>query len=72
MKDTISMSNETTSDKMQCDGMPKSKSTKDHDKSCTESSIENEWKGCTMKYINNVKNTPSGDNWQITCGMFEG
>eukprot|EP00957_Ditylum_brightwellii_P186809 14224402-Ditylum_brightwellii.AAC.1 len=60
MKDTIHISNETTSDMMQCDGMPRSESKKDHDKSCTESSIEGEWKGCTMKYINNVKKATSG------------
>eukprot|EP00957_Ditylum_brightwellii_P101676 7748758-Ditylum_brightwellii.AAC.1 len=60
MKDTKRISNETTSDQMQCDGMPRSESTKDHDMSCTESSIDDEWKGCTMKYINNVKKAPSG------------
>eukprot|EP00957_Ditylum_brightwellii_P114937 8765654-Ditylum_brightwellii.AAC.1 len=60
MKDIISISTETTNDKMQCNGMPRSESTKDHDKSCTESSIEDNWKGCTMKYINNVKKEPSG------------
>eukprot|EP00957_Ditylum_brightwellii_P007883 596964-Ditylum_brightwellii.AAC.1 len=45
MKGTIRISNETTSDKMQCDGMPKPESTKDYEMSCTESSIEDEWKG---------------------------
>eukprot|EP00957_Ditylum_brightwellii_P120616 9201444-Ditylum_brightwellii.AAC.1 len=52
--------------------MPRSESTKDHDKSCTELSIEDKWKECTMKYINNVKKAPSGGNWQITGGMFKG
>jgi hypothetical protein len=42
MKDTISISDETTSDKMQCDGMPRSESMKDHDISCTELSSADE------------------------------
>eukprot|EP00957_Ditylum_brightwellii_P114340 8718295-Ditylum_brightwellii.AAC.1 len=60
MNDIMSISTETTSDKMQCDGMPRLELTKDHDKSCTELSIEDEWKGCTMQYINNVKKAPCG------------
>eukprot|EP00957_Ditylum_brightwellii_P116535 8889192-Ditylum_brightwellii.AAC.1 len=60
MDDIISISTEITSDKMQCNGMPRLESTKDHDKSCTESSIEDIWKGCTMQYINNMKKAPCG------------
>eukprot|EP00957_Ditylum_brightwellii_P179845 13700347-Ditylum_brightwellii.AAC.1 len=60
MNDIMRISTETTSDMMDCDGMPMLKSAKDHDKSCTESFIEDRWKGCTMQYINNVKKAPCG------------
>eukprot|EP00957_Ditylum_brightwellii_P056286 4266521-Ditylum_brightwellii.AAC.1 len=57
---------------MQCDGMPRLESTKYHDKSSTESSIEDKWKGCMMQYINNVKKAPCGGHWQIIGGMYKG
>eukprot|EP00957_Ditylum_brightwellii_P102130 7785562-Ditylum_brightwellii.AAC.1 len=60
MNDVISISTETTSDMMDCDGMPRLQSAKDHVKSCTELFIEDRWKGCTMQYINSVKKAPCG------------
>eukprot|EP00957_Ditylum_brightwellii_P126611 9650638-Ditylum_brightwellii.AAC.1 len=52
--------------------MPELESAKNHDMSCTELSIEDRWKGCTMQYINNVKKDAFGGHWQITCGMYKG
>eukprot|EP00957_Ditylum_brightwellii_P004374 331767-Ditylum_brightwellii.AAC.1 len=52
--------------------MPELEFAKDHDKSNTESSIKDRWKGCTMQYINNIKKDAFGDHWQITGGMYKG
>eukprot|EP00957_Ditylum_brightwellii_P086071 6548018-Ditylum_brightwellii.AAC.1 len=42
-----------TSDMMACDVTPESKSAKDDDKSSTESSVDDIWKGYTMWRITN-------------------
>eukprot|EP00957_Ditylum_brightwellii_P140520 10705814-Ditylum_brightwellii.AAC.1 len=51
----VSKSKETTSDMMDCNGMPGSEPAKDDDMSSNELSIEDIWEGYTIKSIANVK-----------------
>eukprot|EP00957_Ditylum_brightwellii_P209196 15360755-Ditylum_brightwellii.AAC.1 len=57
---------------MDCDGMPELEPAKADDMSSNELSIEDRWKGCTMQYINNMKNDAFGGHWLISCTMYDG
>eukprot|EP00957_Ditylum_brightwellii_P112264 8559460-Ditylum_brightwellii.AAC.1 len=70
MADTCK-SKETTSDMMACDVMAESKSAKDDDTSSTESSVDDRWKGYTMRRITNVPTDPFGGHWKISCSMYD-
>eukprot|EP00957_Ditylum_brightwellii_P142009 10819633-Ditylum_brightwellii.AAC.1 len=69
MADT-SKSKETTSDMMACDVMPGSESAKDDDKSSTKSSVDDPWKGFTMRHITNVSKDPFGSHLVVSCSMY--
>eukprot|EP00957_Ditylum_brightwellii_P179589 13680537-Ditylum_brightwellii.AAC.1 len=70
MADTCK-SKEMTSDMMACDVIPESKSAKDDDKSSTESSVDDIWKGYTMRLITDVSKAQFGGHWLISCSMYD-
>eukprot|EP00957_Ditylum_brightwellii_P167509 12750970-Ditylum_brightwellii.AAC.1 len=56
---------------MACDVMPESKSAKNDDTSSTELSVDDRWKGYTMRRITNVLKNPFGGHWLISCSMYD-
>eukprot|EP00957_Ditylum_brightwellii_P188154 14324097-Ditylum_brightwellii.AAC.1 len=56
---------------MACDVMPESESAKDDDKPSTESSVDDRWKGYTMRRTTNVLKDPFGGHWLISCSMYD-
>eukprot|EP00957_Ditylum_brightwellii_P186253 14179137-Ditylum_brightwellii.AAC.1 len=51
--------------------MPESESAKDDDKSSTDLSVDDPWKGYTMQRITNVSKDLFGSHWVVSCAMYD-